>query len=600
MMKKGRLLTNMTRACCPLVTAFTMGKEYQIVEKQLTIDDILGAAKRRKKPAIIAFTMVLSISILYAVFASPVYKSSATILIEQQEIPQDLVRSTVTSFADQRIQMIMQKVMTFAKLSVLIKKFDLYADLREKQPLEVAIDKIRKDINWKMISADVIDPKSGRPVSASIAFVLSYKNESARTAQRVANEITTLFLSENIKNRQAMASEAEAFLSVEVVRLEKEANKLEIKLSDFKEKNLRSLPEMTSLNLNIMERTEQELLGVGRQIQSLDERKIMLEAQLSQLNPRAREFSNDTEQVLSPEARATLLQNKYVSMLAVYTTSHPDVMNTKRELDEIIAMGAIPADVLFIKKQQKMYQEEQLTAPPSRIEWLQEKHKALEDKLEAVRNHLPIMIEEADSPAYIQVATSLKTAISDIGHLKETKKALKKKLDNLELSIMAAPSVERAFRSIARDYDNTLAKYHEVKEKQLQASLAKALEQESKGERFTLIEPPMQPIKPDSPNRLMIMVLGFIFSIMTAIGLAVFVEKTDDSFYTEGLIKISVGEMPLATIPHIVNVTEKAAARQKFIIAAAGTSAAMIGVIILTHIMYLPLDVIWYALMRKL
>lgn len=83
-------------------------------------------------------------------FRAPTYVSSSTILIEQQEIPRDLVRSTVTSFADQRIQSITQRTMTYANLSELIKKYDLYADDRKSEPMEVIIENMRRDIKTKL------------------------------------------------------------------------------------------------------------------------------------------------------------------------------------------------------------------------------------------------------------------------------------------------------------------------------------------------------------------------------------------------------------------------------------------------------------------
>src|SRR5271166_884595 len=103
---------------------------------------------------------------LLAVLLPPTYKSTATILIEQQEIPQDLVRSAISSYADQRIQVISQRVMTTQNLMKLIERYDLYPDIRKKKPREELIQRMRDDIAMKMISADVIDPRSGAPTRA--------------------------------------------------------------------------------------------------------------------------------------------------------------------------------------------------------------------------------------------------------------------------------------------------------------------------------------------------------------------------------------------------------------------------------------------------
>src|ERR1700716_1969905 len=82
----------------------------------------------------------------FAVLLPSTYRSTATILIEQQEIPQELVRSVITSFADQRVQVISQRVMTTQNLLSLVDRYQLYPDVRQKEPREVLLKKMREDI----------------------------------------------------------------------------------------------------------------------------------------------------------------------------------------------------------------------------------------------------------------------------------------------------------------------------------------------------------------------------------------------------------------------------------------------------------------------
>ena len=145
----------------------------------------------------------------------PTYRAAATILIEQQEIPQDLVRSAISSFADERVQIISQRVMTTQNLMSLIDRYNLYPDIRESKPREVLLQKMRSDIALKMVSADVIDPRSGRPTQATIAFTVSYQNRSPDLTLKVANELTTLYLNENLTSRTQMAEQTTAFFAEE-------------------------------------------------------------------------------------------------------------------------------------------------------------------------------------------------------------------------------------------------------------------------------------------------------------------------------------------------------------------------------------------------
>src|ERR1700682_1999591 len=64
------------------------------------------------------------LTMLVAIIWPPIYRTGSTILIEQQEIPQELVRSAVSSFADQRVQVISQRVMTTQNLLSLVERFN--------------------------------------------------------------------------------------------------------------------------------------------------------------------------------------------------------------------------------------------------------------------------------------------------------------------------------------------------------------------------------------------------------------------------------------------------------------------------------------------
>ena len=118
--------------------------------------DYFKIFKRRIKFFIIPTIVVTLMAVLLAVLLPSVYRSSATILIEEQVIPSDLVRSTVTTFADQRIQVISQRIMTRSNLSDIIKKYNLYTDDLKDKTLEIILEKMRERIVVDTISADVV------------------------------------------------------------------------------------------------------------------------------------------------------------------------------------------------------------------------------------------------------------------------------------------------------------------------------------------------------------------------------------------------------------------------------------------------------------
>src|SRR5271167_2129644 len=115
-------------------------------------DKVRGILRHRR--ILVAVTLLmLAITVTVALLWPPTYVSGATILIEQQEIPQELVRSAVTSFADQRVQVISQRVMTTQNLLSLIERYNLYPDIRVNKPREILLQTMRDNIALKMISA---------------------------------------------------------------------------------------------------------------------------------------------------------------------------------------------------------------------------------------------------------------------------------------------------------------------------------------------------------------------------------------------------------------------------------------------------------------
>lgn len=131
----------------------------EMEEDVKTIGDYIGIVKRRKWALLIPIFVVFVIAVVAAIWLPRTYRSSSTILIEEQEIPRDFVISTVTGFADQRLQLINQRIMSTSRLLEIINRFNLYADLRARMTVEEIVTIMRKDIKFETISADILDTK---------------------------------------------------------------------------------------------------------------------------------------------------------------------------------------------------------------------------------------------------------------------------------------------------------------------------------------------------------------------------------------------------------------------------------------------------------
>lgn len=567
------------------------------------------AVRRRFPLAVFIGAAMLALTLVLALGLPSYYKSKAVVLIEAQEIPQDLVRSLVTSFADQRMQMIAQRVLTNANLAGIITKYDLYRDARERQPMESVLEEMREDISLVPISADVVDPRQGKAVQATIAFEIAYTNRSPDMAQRVANEIVSLFLNENLKQRTETSEETLGFLTAESEKLRADVAELEQKLATFKEGNVERLPELTTLNLEMMNRTETQITQLESQIQSLAQQRVYLESELAQQKPVTLLISETGQRILGPSDRLKVLESEFIPLAARYGANHPDVIAKKKEIESLRAqVGGTNAEIELGLKLQKSQAElsmarQKYSADHPDVKRLNREVLELRKQLDSARTSTPVSVSSnspPDNPAYIQLQARLEATNNDISSLERQRSSLREKLADLEQRITQSPEVEREYRMLTRDYENAHSKYQEVLAKKQEAELASNLESKQRGERFTLIEPPVIPEEPAKPNRLAIALLGAFLSVAGSIGGGALAETLDSRIYGRAGITRLLGVPPLAVIPKINTVKSRSQTKRRILLALAGSMIVATAALTLIHFTYSPLDVLFFRIMRFL
>ena len=484
-------------------------------------------------------------------------------LIEQQEIPQDLVRSVITSFADQRVQVISQRVMTTQNLLALIDRYKLYADIRQKVPREVLIERMRGDIGMHMISADVIDPRSGRPTQATIAFSVSFQSRSPELALKVANDLTSLYLNENLTSRTQLGEQTASFFSDKLRARRRTSPSSTTRLTAFKEKHRNDLPELVRLNLETMQRTELELHDADAKVDSLDSQRVLLEAQLAQINPTSQVFSDTGQRVMGPEDRLKALKAQLASYKARFAPDHPDVVSTQREVEGLEKEVKIDDDTgdrlrqLDEAKAQLARALEKDSPDHPDVIRLQRTVDSLEHQVDAAAavGQRRTATTHSDNPVYIQVKGQLDALEVDRDRAIKRRDELHTKFDDYERRMAQSPEIERQYNIMARELETAQLEYKTILAKQTETQVSEHLESERKGERFTMIEPPQFPEKPISPNRTMIVIFGLLLSVGLGFGAAAAHETIDASVRGPADIRQLLKVPALVSIP-VIRTTE--------------------------------------------
>jgi uncharacterized protein involved in exopolysaccharide biosynthesis len=573
------------------------------------LSDYLEIWTRRKRSVILTSLCGIVVAAAVALLWPPTYRSSATILMEEPAVPRDLVRSTITSYADQRVQVITQRVMATRNLITIMEKHNLFADRRETEPASVLAEELREDINFKLISAEVVDPRSGRPTEANIAFTLSFDYGEPGRAQRVLSELVSLYLAENLRTRQQTVAETAEFMAKEAAKLETLINGLEAKLAAFKRKHAGTLPEDAQVNARRIERFQRELGDATSKISVLEERRIFLKSELAQIDPQLGAFKKGGVRVLTPKEQLRALQTEMIGLNSRYGPQHPDVVRLKREIkaleEEVGSKGGGPmlkeglkAAEAELAELRKKYGREHPDVVKQRrtVEGLRAALKAEGGKGGA--GGTPG--ETADNPAYIQLRAQLRAVEFELKGKRAEVRAARRNLERLEEAMARAPEVEAAYLSLQRQHTEAATRQLEVKAKLMQAELGKSLEAAAKSERLSLIEPPSLPVEPIRPNRWAIMILGLVLSVGSGVGLAGLFEATDKRVYGARHLALVAGAPPLAVIPEIERSRDIWGKRVKVMIVLAAFAGLVAAAAWAVHNLVMPLDVLWFTVERKL
>jgi uncharacterized protein involved in exopolysaccharide biosynthesis len=508
---------------------------------QLEFSDIKHFFRRRKLSFSLVFIAIFFASVFIAYTLPPLYRSEATILIEDQQIPTDVVRPTVTGYVEERIKVVSQNVLVRDKLLEIINRFDLYEDEQKRMTKNALVRRFRKSIEIETISASVTNKRTGKSMDATVAFSIAFHGPNREKVQAVTNELAQLFLREDSKAREQRSSVTADFFQEELESLKSQIDEYEKRISEFKTKHIGELPENSRMNWEAIARLERERDRIEMEIDSATERKIYLEGQLAKVEPhKPVVLSLDGNRMaLSPEDRLKSLKMSLISMQTSLSEKHPDIRKLKREIRDLESSLGASADV-YIGRERLAEQKLKLDALEGRLGpehpdvlRAQREVELLSQEIARAESSTASLGEGSsrapDNPVFINILTQIRSTEAEIESLRANRAQVNQSISEYERRIGMAPVVEKGYNELTRDYESAKGRYKDLLNQYMQARVAQVMEDKEKGERFILKDPAYLPEKPFKPNRPPIMILGFILGAGAGFGLAAGREFMDRS-----------------------------------------------------------------------
>ncbi|MET0248610.1 MAG: lipopolysaccharide biosynthesis protein, partial [Sphingobium sp.] len=274
--------------------------------------ELLAMLYRRRYWLIPPILLGLIGAIVLIALQTPMYKSSATLLIDTQSIPTTVIASPLTSIANERIGKIGQQIKSRDSLTALITRHGLYREERETRPMSEILDMMRWSIDGQLVGADPGTSGQGN----TIAFTLSFTYKDAQLAHAVTSDLTRMFQVEDKRFRTTQATGAAAFLGRRAEELHRQLSALEAKRRGIEARYAGALPDQVALNSQASAALRAELSRIDSETQGLGQQNSLLAARAN-------------ENASAPPAGADALrraEERLHLLSATYSDNYPDLV----------------------------------------------------------------------------------------------------------------------------------------------------------------------------------------------------------------------------------------------------------------------------------
>jgi polysaccharide chain length determinant protein (PEP-CTERM system associated) len=520
----------------------------------LGLATVLEVVRRRRLLALLPCVFVLAAAASVAIFLPSLWTARATVLVTRQQIPEALVRSTVSADPEARLLSLTHETLDTPRLTKIIEDNDLYPAMRRSRSAADVVERMRKDVR-----VEVQDERERRgPEWRSLVFTVAYSATDPAVAARVTNTLATLFSEENRRVREEQAAGATEFFETQLRDLRTRLTAQEQRITAYKEQHLGELPEQREVNVRTLERLQQQLQLAHENNRRASERRQMITRSLNDLDLASAMTGGaaGTGLTVAPgetaAARLSILRNELAAMQTTYSDKYPDVIQLK---EQIRLLERRVAD----ESRQAAASPKTAASPTSR--------QARDLRLATQNPYVLSLMQQLD-----QASVEAKASADEITNLNRQLTVYQRRLE-------MTPKREQELSLITRDYETTREMFRSLLAKRGEADVAADLEQRQKGETFRVIAPATLPERPAGPNRIRLLLVGVALALGAAGVAVIMAEQFDTSYRRADEVRATAGVPVLSTIPRIVTEADRLSALRHRRLAVVAVTAGLMLVV---------------------
>jgi polysaccharide chain length determinant protein (PEP-CTERM system associated) len=457
----------------------------------------------------------------------PRYKSNTLILVEQPTMPKNYVLPNINDDLQARLQSITQQILSRTRLLTIIDKMNLYGGKSSGATEDQKVAMMRKDID-----IELVHDQHNEEITA---FKINYSAHDPHLAQQVTTALTDLFITENLKVREAQSEGTTKFIEDQLEEARTTLSEQEAKVRAFEAQHEGILPSQQASNLQILSGLQAQLQNEQDALNTAKQQRVYLQALIEQnktLHGTSRTGEAGSADLPSIDSQLSKMQEELLSLSTRYTDQYPDVLALKEQ----------------IAKTEKL--RDNLIA--------EAKARASDPKLAAKS-----ATDGAQSGPLMQLQGQLQANQLEIANRERAISELMGRINEYQGRLNEEPEVEQQVADLTRGYDQSKANYDDLLKKENESSMATSMEQMQQGERFTMLDPPSLPVNPDFPNRLTFCGIGLGIGIAFGAVVVAGFEFLDDRLYREKEITALLPIAVISEIPMIPNSFDEEASNRK-------------------------------------
>lgn len=383
-------------------------------------------------------------------------------------------------------------------------------------------------------------------------FQVEFSDNSPSMARDVVQSLLTIFVESSVGDKREDIQTAKSFIESQIVEYESQLKAAELRLADFKVSNMEFLSSSAESFAVRLEQARENVKKLEAEYGDAMAQRNQLRAQIA-ATPRFLSYDAMPPMVMgsnslsgTPQQRILALQAQLSDLRLQYTEKHPDVVQTRQQLENLIAQ----------QKKAGSGSEEASAFAKAQIP-------------NTVHDQLSLRLTDAES------------TVGSVGRRLAEAKAI---VGDMEKRAADAPRIEAEFTNLNRDYQVLKASYEGLLQRRESARIAEAADSTTEPVQFRVVAAPELPATAAGPNRVLFNSLVLVLGLIAGAGFVFLLMQIEDRVAApEDLF--ALGEIPvLGCVSSVVTPRRREADHEqmkKFFVASGALAAVFLAVVLI-------------------